>query len=157
MNNILSILFVLLVSIPCIASDMKARYLPTLSQIPEHNITYIFRDRDGYMWYGAVNTLYRDDGYNIETIKIGADCMIRDVSQDLDGNLWVSTDTGAYVIDGKNYQINVFDAGRLKGHPVNNTFFTSDGSIWVNQYGVLHRYDSDRKWVKDYPIAGKGN
>ena len=157
MNNILSILFVLLVSIPCIASDMKARYLPTLSQIPEHNITYIFRDRDGYMWYGAVNTLYRDDGYNIETIKIGADCMIRDVSQDLDGNLWVSTDKGAYVIDGKNYQINVFDAGRLKGHPVNNTFFTSDGSAWVNQYGVLHRYDSDRKWVKDYPIAGKGN
>ena len=157
MNKILTLLFVALTSLSCLAGDMKARHLPTLSQIPEHNITKIFCDSDGYMWYATDNSLFRDDGYDIVTIKLGSDCVIRDMNQDLSGNLWISTDKGAFVIDRGNYAVTPFDRGRLKDMPVNNVFTTSDGSIWVNQYGVLRRYDHDLNWLKDYPIAGKGN
>lgn len=156
MSKFLSILIIILVSLPSLAADMKARFLPTLSQIPDHNIANLFRDRDGYMWYGGPHALYRDDGYNVRTVTIDRDCIIRGISQDLDGNIWVSTDKGAYICDKYNYSVEIFDPQRLKGYPVNNVFFTADGSIWINQFGVLHRYDNERKWVKDYPIAGKG-
>lgn len=157
MNKFLAFLFVYIVSFACFARDMKVHYLPTQSNIPEHNIVDVFRDSNGYMWYAGVNSLYRDDGYNIETIKIGADCEIREISQDYDGNIWVASDIGAFLIDKDTYKITIFDEQKLKNHPVNNIFYTADGSIWINQYGVLHRYDPDRNWVKDYPIAGKGN
>ena len=113
MNKFLAFLFVYIVSFACFARDMKVHYLPTQSNIPEHNIVDVFRDSNGYMWYAGVNSLYRDDGYNIETIKIGADCEIREISQDYDGNIWVASDIGAFLIDKDTYKITIFDEQKL--------------------------------------------
>ena len=37
--------------------------IPTIDQLPVNAIHRVFRDSEGYMWYGTVNGLCRDDGF----------------------------------------------------------------------------------------------
>ena len=43
--------------------------IPTIDQLPVNAIHRVFRDSEGYMWYGTVNGLCRDDGYHVKVFR----------------------------------------------------------------------------------------
>ncbi|MCD8318642.1 MAG: hypothetical protein LUC45_07315 [Paraprevotella sp.] len=43
--------------------------IPGLKSLPVNAIHRIFQDSEGYMWYGTVDGLCRDDGYQVEVFR----------------------------------------------------------------------------------------
>ena len=51
------------------ASNIRITPVPSLPQLPVSAIHRIFQDSEGLMWYGTVNGLCCDDGYQISVIR----------------------------------------------------------------------------------------
>lgn len=137
------------------ANNLSINKIQTMDQLPERGIRRIYRDSEGYMWYGTTNGLCRDDGYNINIFHPGIGNNINHISEDSIGHLLVATDKGAWTIDKNTYAVSPLDQTRIGTGMVNSIFVTSDGNLWVNQYGKLRRYDRDGKWIKDYPVTDR--
>lgn len=133
--------------------------IPTLNQLPVSAIHRVFRDSEGYMWYGTVNGLCRDDGYNIQvfrsdikTPRILKDDLIECIAEDKEGKIWFGTDKGAYILNKADYNIVPLDADKLLDKQIMSIYSTSDGYMWVGIYGKLCKYNTDGKLIKEYPI-----
>lgn len=50
-------------------SNIRITPVPSLPQLPVSAIHRIFQDSEGMMWYGTVNGLCCDDGYQISVIR----------------------------------------------------------------------------------------
>lgn len=157
MNYFLPLIFVFIVSFTAGANEMKARLVTSIDRIPEPDIVAALHDKDGTIWYASKQKLYHDDGYDISAFAVGDDSRIRSISQDKESNIWIATDKGAYILDADTYNIEPFDRNRTGENPINQVYITSDGSIWLNQYGNLRQYNPQREWVKDHAIERQGN
>ena len=51
------------------AQSIRLTPIPSLPQLPVSAIHRIFQDSEGMMWYGTVNGLCRDDGYQVDVIR----------------------------------------------------------------------------------------
>ena len=154
-------LILLLLICPCLASSQSISItdIPTLKQLPVSAIHRVFKDSEGYMWYGTVNGLCRDDGYSIQVFRSDIktprplkDDLIECIAEDKEGKIWFGTDKGAYILDKTNYNITPLDADKLHDKQVMSMYATSDGHIWVGFYGAIRRYDTTGKLIKEYPI-----
>lgn len=144
------------------AQNIAVTDIPTLDQLPVSAIHRVFRDSEGYMWYGTVNGLCRDDGYHvkvfrsdIETPGLLDDNLIESITEDKEGRIWFGTDKGAYILDKSDYSVRALDEERLKGIPIMNVYATSDGYIWVSYHAVLARYDVNGQLIKEYLIRNE--
>lgn len=154
----LLVVLLLAVYIPTIVGqDMNVIYLPTISQLPERDITAIYRDKDGFLWYATSHGICRDDGYNINVVRFDDETDVSEINGDRNGNIWLATNRGAYILDHETYRLRQFDPERLGNRDVNLIRFTDDGSAWLSQHGKLRRYDAEGKWMCDYPILDRQN
>ena len=130
--------------------------IPALGELPDKGIEKIFRDSDGYMWYVTSNGLCRDDGYRPVILSPpNKSHNISDLAEDRKGRLLLSTDNGAWILDRSGFRFLAIDEERLGGRQVRGMYVTSDGDIWVNQRGFLHRYDSELQWKKSYEVRDR--
>lgn len=136
--------------------------IPTIDQLPVNAIHRVFRDSEGYMWYGTVNGLCRDDGYHvkvfrsdIETPGLLEDNLVECIAEDKKGNIWFGTDKGVYILDKSDYSVHPMDQERLKNIPVMYLYATSDGYMWLSYRSILAKYDINGQLVKEYPLRNK--
>lgn len=141
------------------AQNVTIAEIPTVSQLPVNAIHCIFRDSEGYMWYGTVDGLCRDDGYSVKVFRsdihtpgLLADNRIGCIAEDEEGKIWFGTDEGGYILDKADYSIRPLDEERLKNKRVAYLYASSDGTMWVGYYASLARYDADGQLVKEYPV-----
>ena len=94
------------------ATDFSVTKIPALEQLPVNAIHRIFQDSEGYMWYGTVNGLCRDDGYRVRTFRsdfhipgLLRDNLIAGITEDQKERIWFTTNSGAYILDKKDYRI----------------------------------------------------
>lgn len=150
----------MLVSCMCLrAQNIKITRIPSVSKLPVSALHRIFQDKEGYMWYGTVNGLCRDDGYQIKvfrsdfnTPELLNDNTIQCIAESDNGKIWFGTDHGAYILDKNGYRIVPLDTTRLFSSFVRH-IWNSDGFMWVSKTGMLIKYDMDGKFVKSYSIA----
>ena len=90
------------------AIDFSITPIPALRNLPVNAIHRIFQDSEGYMWYGTVNGLCRDDGYRVRTFRTDFrtpnllnDNLIAAIAEDRKGQIWFTTNCGAYILDKK--------------------------------------------------------
>lgn len=145
----------LLVTLAEGASNASVSVIPTMNQLPERGLRRIFRDSEGYMWYGTTNGLCRDDGYHVAIFHPGNANNINGIAEDSIGRILVATDKGVWALDKRNYRISPLDEIRIGSRPVNSLHVTADGDVWINQYGKLRRYDRIGNWIKDYNIIDR--
>ena len=136
--------------------------IPTIDQLPVNAIHRVFRDSEGYMWYGTVNGLCRDDGYHvkvfrsdIETPGLLEDNLVECIAEDKKGNIWFGTDKGVYILDKSDYSVHPMDRERLKNIPVMYLYATSDGYMWLSYRSILAKYDINGQLVKEYPLQNE--
>lgn len=127
----------------------------TISQFPSRDVQFSFSDSEGFLWYGFDGYLSRDDGYNIVTFPLDGVERVNRISETLGGNILVATDNGCFMLDKKVYKVVPFDSQKFGNTNVNYVGSTSDGSIWIGKKGVLSRYNSAGKWVRDYPVTDR--
>ena len=70
MKYLVIVLFLCLQSLALTpACRVRVVPFPSLSQLPVSAVHRIFQDSEGYMWYGTVNGLCRDDGYRVRIYR----------------------------------------------------------------------------------------
>ena len=118
--------------------NVKVDKIPTISQLPTSALSYIYQDSDGYMWYGTVDGLCRDDGYNVHVFR--SDYLtpgIMDINsvlciaEDEAKRIWFGTQKGAYILDKKTYKIAKVRYKALQEYPVDMLFVRKNGDIWI--------------------------
>lgn len=144
------------------AQNIAITDIPTINQLPVNAIHRVFQDSEGYMWYGTVEGLCRDDGYHVQVFRSDIntpglldDNLVECIAEDKEGKIWFGTDKGAYILDKSDYSVKPLDKERLKNVPVMYLYATSDGYLWVGYHSVLAKYDVDGRLIKNYFIRKK--
>lgn len=141
---------------------MSLTEIPTLRKLPVNAIHRVFQDSEGYMWYGTVNGLCRDDGYRIQVFRADFnhpgrldDNLIECITEDLQRRIWFGTDKGAYILDKKDYTIRRVEHPKLNGRLVNQAYTTTDGNVWLSTEGTMLRFASPEQCIKEYETYNK--
>ena len=139
------------------AVSVEATDIPSLHRLPVNAIHRIYQDREGYIWYGTVNGLCRDDGYQVQTFRsdfnhrgLMANNLVECITEDGDGCIWFGTDKGAYRMSKRDYRVVSVEHPLLDGKIIRQMYRTKDGSVWISIMGSLLRYHGHRL-VKVYP------
>lgn len=153
----ISLLFCLLGLALKAVPSIRLTPIPSLPQLPVSAIHRIFQDSEGIMWYGTVNGLCRDDGYQVDVIRSDINTpgllnnnTIQSIGEDAKGRIWFGTDHGAYILDKSNGKVTPLDARRLQKSFVFNIRKTSDGCMWVATGNKILRYDAAGMHQKTY-------
>lgn len=145
------------------AQDIHVTDIPTIDQLPVNAIHCIFKDSEGYMWYGTVDGLCRDDGYHVEVFRSDIhtpglldDNRIGCIAESRKGDIWFGTDCGAYILEKQDYSIRPLDKERLYGRVIRWVHTAHDGDMWTgDNRGVVSRYDEEGTLVKEYVLPGR--
>lgn len=93
----------------------------------------VYRDMKGYLWYGTVNGLCRDDGYQLQVFRPSflqaQDRVIGCMMEDKCGHLWLGSDNGLYWLDKTDYSISALAPERWEGVRVNQILPFEEGFI----------------------------
>lgn len=131
--------------------------IPNLNQLPINTINRIYQDSEGYMWYGTINGLYRDDGYQIKIFRsdfnhrgLIASNRIECITEDRKGRIWFGTTEGLYCIDKKDYRIYPIRKDLFAQKLIFELYKRKNGEIWVATDGNIFRFDANGNLIKGY-------
>lgn len=137
--------------------NIRLTPFPSLSKLPVSAVHRIFQDSEGVMWYGTVNGLCRDDGYQVDVIRSDINTpgllnnnTIQSVSEDNNRKIWFGTDHGAYILDKTNGKVIPLDPERLQKNFIYNIQKTSDGYMWIATGNQLIKYHPSGKHIRTY-------
>lgn len=115
-------------------------------QLTEY-VRRIFQDSKGRYWFGSNgNGIYQYDGSALRvfsTVDGLAGGQITGVLEDLNGNIWMTTDGGVSRFDG-NTIVSYTTKDGLPNNGCWSIFMAQDGSIWVGTAAGPARYDGTR-------------
>lgn len=123
---------------------------PAVSQLPVSAISYTIEDSEGYMWYGSVDGLCRDDGYHVHVFRSDFHTPgLMDINSVLciieaqDGRIWFGTHKGVYILDKQTYGIEKIGIKELQEKPIELMAARKNGDVWIACDNLL--YELDRK------------
>lgn len=137
------------------------------------NSTNVFIDSKDRVWVGTYNNgvYLLDEYYNIHKHYQSGDSIfnlasntIRDIEEDLSGNIWIGTFLGLSVIypaDNyavKNYVHNENDFGSLSHNSILSITKDKQGGMWLGTYfGGVNYYHPEFNIFQTYPKASEGS
>lgn len=147
-------LLVLPCRVPAATVDFKEHLVNTQSQLPVSAIHSIYRDRQGYLWYGTVNGLCRDDGYNLQVFRPdflqAQDKVIVSMAEDDSHHLWLGADNGLYWLDKRNYEVSPLYPERWEGQRISLIIPAGNGKFWFQGRNYVAIVDSVGHPIKEY-------
>lgn len=128
-------------------------------------VSRVFQDSEGYMWYGTDGGgLCRDDGYSIEVFRSDFNTpdllennSITCIAEDNRQRIWFGTKRGLYILDKKDYQVVSLDDKEIEHWTIDAILAASDSTVWVsagNRFFIMIRRDIDREHI---PLSGMTN
>ncbi|MBN2009017.1 response regulator [candidate division KSB1 bacterium] len=147
------ILFIFGFQIPVLISsnlnNIKFDHLTTDDGLSHSNVSCIFQDHQGFMWFGAFDGLNKFDGYNFTVYRHKPDDStsinsnsIRSICEDQQGNLWIATFQGlsCYNRDRDCFiNYNKQNGYNLESYNLWSVIKDSRGNLWIatNGNGLL--------------------
>ncbi len=142
------------------AVTVTSTRIPSLEKLPVSAVHRIFQDKEGYMWYGTVDGLCWDDGYEVRVFRsdmntpnLFTNNTIQSIAEDKNGKIWLGTDCGVYQLDKSTCRIVPVDSARLSRLYVPNIWSVNDGSVWLTSYGKLYHYDADGNLLDQFDMT----
>ena len=111
----------------------------------QSQVTEIFQDSKGYMWFGTLGGLSRFDGQHFTnfTMEDGlASTRIFGLAEDHQGRLWIGTPKGIHVYDGATFTHLTTNDGLLNDE-VYELLGLASGDIWIASRTGLTFYDGE--------------
>lgn len=138
--------------------------IPTLSQLPVNALNCIFQDSEGYMWYGTVDGLCRDDGYGIHTFRsdfltpgLMQINLVLGITEDARHRIWFATHKGLYILDKSDYAIRLVDIPALRNAHVDNVLSASDRYVYAWCGHKLYQVNLEGRLAATYQLPGAIN
>lgn len=132
----------------------KFSHLNINDGLSNNQVTCIYKDKFGFMWFGTLSGLNRFDGYNIKVFRNDykdttslSDNFIMDLGEDHLGRLWVFTRFGINVYDPDRELFSrnmaaVYDELGLGGDIITDVFTDKERNTWYITAGSgLYKYD----------------
>lgn len=151
MNKIFYIILLLLLQCTWLHAQLagvRVAKNPAISQLPVSAITYTYEDSEGYMWYGTVDGICRDDGYNVHVFRSDFHTPgLMDINSVLcimeakDGRIWFGTQKGAYILDKQTYGIQKIGIKELQEKPIGLMAARKNGDVWIACNNSLYELD----------------
>lgn len=120
--------------------------LNTQQQLPVSAIHSIYRDREGYLWYGTVNGLCRDDGYNLQIFRPdflqAQDKVVGAMVEDDHQHLWLGADNGLFWLDKRDYTIRALCPEHWEGERISAIVPAERGRFWLQARSHVALVDS---------------
>lgn len=130
-------------------------------QLPVAEITQIFQDSDGWMWYGTSDGLCRDDGYHLHVFRHDYRSpmtpninIVYSIAEDGEGQLWIGTSEGLFVMNRTTFDIQLIDNDELKTSEIKYMISSADGTIWAMGRDNLFHLDTKGTILKQYEMDG---
>ncbi len=122
-------------------------------------VTLVFQDSEGYIWYGTNDGLCRDDGYGIHIFRKDVSepnsvdiYAVFSIAEDRANHLWVGTANGLLRIDKTTFEIRRMDVDGLNNYVINHMIASADGTIWAMGHKALFHIRPDTKVIKRYDM-----
>jgi signal transduction histidine kinase/ligand-binding sensor domain-containing protein/DNA-binding response OmpR family regulator len=138
------------------AVSPKFERLGITDGLSQSNVTCIFQDSRGFMWFGTRDGLNKYDGYNVKIYRkddrnnntLSAN-YVKDIIEDSTGNLWIATSGGGLNMFDREkeifirYQHSPGDPKSISSHFLNTLEQDKQGNLWIgtDDFGldVFHR------------------
>lgn len=111
---------------------------PQVKKLPVRSVHCIYQDSEGYIWYGTVNGLCRDDGYNLQVFRNDflhpyplKSNLILSVAEDSLHHILFGTPSGAFYIDKRDYKVTPLFPETLGKESVKSLYTASDGIVYI--------------------------
>lgn len=157
-------LIILFLPLNLLSIQNKFSYITPENGLSQGNITSIYQDSKGYMWFGTFSGLNRYDGYTNKVYNhITNDSLslshehVSIISEDIEGKLWIGTIGGGisvlYREKGSFVRIEDLNIGKSTIPLRNISAITlgPDNNIWVlEETKGLFVFDSELNLVKSY-------
>lgn len=156
--------FLLWLSLQVAAQNFSIRTLPTQQQLPVARVHCLLQDSEGYIWYGTVGGLCRDNGYQVDIFR-PSDTKSRKnagwihcLMEDKAGNIVFGTNDGAFYINKADYSIHriTFKGINLADSMVTAIYTDSKGMIWMGVAGHILLADNNYHIKKVYQCRLNG-
>ena len=129
-------------------SEMKAEFMPVVKNNVCNSITALEQDDYGFMWVGTTAGLARFDGYSYRWFHFGEDeplamlgGMIRTLSKDQHGNIWISAEQCAAVYLAREDRFVAIQGG-IGTRRISTFSFTPDGHVVAGTISGIALIDS---------------
>ena len=135
--------------------DFNCQQLPIELNTHLNNTTAILQDRDGYLWFGGQEGLYRYDGYRLKAYRYNAEDptslsnnWVISLCEDEAGRLWVGTFNGGLCRMDRNGEGFTRFMPQLPGtsepSTVEHILIDRDGILWAGLSDGLARFDGQQ-------------
>ncbi len=151
--------FILIIVILCFSlrvggqpSQIKFEHISIEEGLSQSNITCIYQDKDGFMWFGTWDGLNKYDGYKIDVYRYNpddayslADNYINAIFEDKSGQLWIGTRGSGLCIYNKkrdNFKTikhNPKKKNSLSSNNVRVIYEDSRGILWIGTNKGLNK------------------
>ena len=142
--------------------NVKVCHIPAISQLPVSAISCIYQDTEGYMWYGTVDGLCRDDGYHVHVFRSDFHTpglmdinSVYCISEDKNHSIWFGTQKGVYVLDKETYAISKIGVAELQAYPVTRMLIRKNGDIWIACRNFVYELDAQGKLRKRHSLSSE--
>lgn len=148
----------------------KFENFTTKSGLSDNEVTAIFQDSKGYMWFGTLKGLNRFDGYTFKVFNhLASDSLsiscneVTSIAEDKYGFLWVGTNNGLNKMDVRTGLFTHLFATKspkslLKNSSIRALLYTSDGYLWADcKNGILTKIDFASNTSRHFMRKGSGD
>ncbi|QMW04776.1 ligand-binding sensor domain-containing protein [Spirosoma foliorum] len=151
---------------------LKFEHLGTTQGLSNNRLFCIYKDREGFMWFGTDDGLNRYDGYTFKVYKPDpadpnnhmALNTVWDMLESRSGEIWfVTPGGGLHRLNKQTGRINYFRIGpdrseRFKPYDICYTMMEDkQGFLWIGSEGGLARFDTHTKQYQFYDIPVEGS
>ena len=133
-----------------------------------NNVWSLYKDRNQRLWIASLGGgIYRFNPQSGDLTQYDksrglSNNLVRTITEDNDGNLWVGTDNGLNVLDANTGQIDHYfhhsdNPYTLSSNEINKVYKDRKGRIWVGTYGGgLNRFDAAKRRFARFTFASLG-
>ena len=154
----LATIVVILLLLPkqiCFAQqDYTVEHFDFDNGLPRQMVTYVLKDKLGFLWIGTDYCLYKFDGYQFKTYLQGtaANQIIDCILEDQYGTLWVGTPKGLNkynrITDSFTLYVLPMDTSALKSIyeaiGIKALCESGNGNLWVGRRSGLYNFNSEK-------------
>lgn len=164
-QNLIRLVIVFLLTIVSDSSwaqipNVHTSEMTAIKKLPVSALSCIYRDSEGYMWYGTVDGLCRDDGYNIHVFRSDYNTpglmdinSVLCIAEDKKHQIWVGTHKGVYILDKQTYDMRKVDVKELQGSHVTQIVVRRRGDILISCNSCLYTLNTEGKLVSRRRLA----